>query len=165
MANDHRLLAGFSFLSGVLVTVLATLPSAEAVPVATVTATFIGVSATARDGNDGMPVMNADCELLDPRARMCRDTEILGTFPAPLPGVAARVLATEARTGVSDDPVTPYGLSVPQSTTDGSNCTRLFAGTGSLFNDTSPFGIALDASGNLAISSCAVPMVTACCAP
>lgn len=111
--------------------------------------------------------MNADCDAQHPFSRVCRDSEILDTFPAPVPGVDARVLATEGHRNAVGDAVTPYGLVLELSNSGwGPNCTDggggLFTGFGGVG---ALVGVSLAADGNLAPADCSTSLDTACCAP
>ncbi|MEZ4239707.1 MAG: hypothetical protein R3F59_26835 [Myxococcota bacterium] len=149
-----------------LLAALLTAP-ASAVPPGFTHATYVGVTATARTGAVGLPTLNADCAALYTRARMCRDTEILSSFPSPVPGVDARLIATEDHR-TSDDlhAVTPYGLVLDVTNLgNGPNCSDssgLFTALGGISGIQ---GVMLAADGNLAPATCNTSLVTACCAP
>lgn len=138
---------------------------ADAVPASFVTATYVGVTGTARTGAEGFDAMNDDCAALFPRARMCRDLELLDTFPFPAPGVDARILATESHRESGDtNAVTPYGLVIrTNSSNGGPNCSTTTGST--LFDGTLSSGLEVTAVGNFRSVTCATSLVTACCAP
>ncbi|MEQ1506922.1 MAG: hypothetical protein ABMB14_32140 [Myxococcota bacterium] len=144
-----------SVIGGAVGAVLFGAVRAEAVPSSYVTATFVGVTATARTGAEGFDAMNDDCAALFTRARICRDTELFDS----------RVLATEVhRDSFGTTAVTPYGLTIrSNSSNGGSNCS--VTNTSTMFDGTLGNGLELTAVGNLRAVSCATSLVTACCAP
>lgn len=146
---------------------VASIASAGAVPVEHTNPVYVGVSAVARAGDAGLGTLDADCDAAFPYARVCRDEDVLRSFPAPVPGVDARLLATETHRTVTTSAITPYGLSVYTHTADGGvNCSAPAIGrTAELFSSTFGDGVVLTADGGLAVSACGTAVVTACCRP
>lgn len=120
---------------------------------------YVGITATARLGNEGLPQMNADCEALYGDARVCRDVEVFRTIPAPVPGADAWVIAAITAGDASGYCYTPVGAQV--RCTSPPNC----VGSYGLFEDTLGSSMLLTADGNYSgAQGCAVSRVVACCA-
>ncbi|GEM_PF-1810456 len=126
---------------------------------------YAGVTTATFSVSAGYDVMNAACETEFTATRMCLDTWLLHTFPAPVPGVEALM---QLSITAMDDEVKHYtgaGIRVVSSTvsaTSDLNC----ANTG-LFTTTSQydrFGY-MDALGNFRSAGCDVgtTYAIACC--
>lgn len=126
------------------------------------TATFIGVTSSARALDAGYPLFNADCNNTYPDSRMCTEEMLLATIPAPVPGVDALIQSSV----VAADGSYLY-LAGGIRTLDGFrvNCS---GSLGQLFVDDSSAGRAeiITAAGNLDIEFCnsGTSYVIACCA-
>lgn len=62
-------------------------------------ATFKGITSIPRDGEAGYGQINADCNREYPGSRLCRDTELMQSYPAPAPGRVAWFFATPVAAG------------------------------------------------------------------
>jgi hypothetical protein len=63
--------------------------------------TFKGVTSVVRLGDAGRYQLDADCHAEYPNSRMCRMSDLMEMYPAPVPSVAATVLHTGRHEGIT----------------------------------------------------------------
>ena len=124
---------------------------------------FKGITTTTRIGDVGLAQLNADCHAEFENSRICRMNDLMEMYPAPVPGIEARVLALFH--AMAND---YYSHQMPDgSIQDNATIQNCSAGNDTTsFSNAGYFGTTVSAMGNFSSGlNCNTAIPTACCGP